>query len=83
LAQAGVTAVIQHLSVPQGLATICALTGGLVGFALSPFWWNGPLLAIVTGLIGYFAGTRILKQFNLPSGTTTGGLKRFLNDDNA
>jgi hypothetical protein len=75
--------VIQRLSVPRGLATISALSGGLIGFALSPFWWNGPLLAILTGLIGYFAGTRILKQFNLPSGTTTAELKRFLNDDNA
>ena len=74
---------IQRLSVPSGLAAIGALSGGLIGLALSPFWWNGILLAIVTGLIGYFAGTRILKQFNLPSGTTTAEFKRFLNDDNA
>jgi uncharacterized membrane protein YeaQ/YmgE (transglycosylase-associated protein family) len=75
--------VIQRLSVPHGLATISALSGGLIGFALSPFWWNGPLLAIITGLIGYFAGRTILHRFKLPSGTTTAEFKRFLNDDNA
>jgi uncharacterized membrane protein YeaQ/YmgE (transglycosylase-associated protein family) len=74
--------VIRRLSVPRGLAAIGALSGGLIGFALSPLWWNGALLTILAGLIGYFAGTRILKQFNLPSGTTTAELKRFLNDDN-
>jgi hypothetical protein len=74
--------VIQRLSVPQGLATIGALSGGLIGFALSPFWWNGLLLAILTGLISYFAGRSILKRFNLPSSTTTAEFKRFLNDDN-
>jgi cytochrome c biogenesis protein CcdA len=75
--------VIQRLTVPYGLATIGALSGGVIGFALSPFWLNGPLLAIVTGLISYFAGTIILKQFKLPSWTTTAELKRFLNDENA
>jgi len=71
---------IQRLSVPSGLAAIGALSGGLIGFALSPFWWNGPLLAVLTGLLCYFAGTRILKQFKLPSGTTTAEFKRFMNE---
>ena len=72
----------QRLSVPSGLAAIGALSGGLIGFAASRLWWNGLLLAVLTGLIGYFAGTRILKQFELPSGTTTAEFKRFMNNDN-
>jgi hypothetical protein len=66
--------------VPSGLAAIGALSGGLIGFAGSPFWRNGPLLAILTALIGCFAGTRILKQFKLPSGTTTAEFKTFMNE---
>ncbi|MHB8271329.1 hypothetical protein [Bradyrhizobium sp.] len=68
---------IQRLSVPRGLATIGALSGALIGFAGSGLWWNGLLLAIVTGLISYFAGRSVLKRFNLPSGTTTAELKDF------
>jgi hypothetical protein len=75
--------VIQRLSVPRGLAAIGALSGGLIGFSGSRLWWNGLLIAVLTGLIGYFAGTRILKQFDLPSGTTTAAFKRFMKDGNA
>jgi phosphotransferase system glucose/maltose/N-acetylglucosamine-specific IIC component len=74
---------IQRFSVPTGFAAGGALFGGLIGFAGSRLWWIGLLVAVLTGLICYFTGTRLLKQFNLASGTTTAEFKRFLNDGNA
>jgi uncharacterized protein YcfJ len=73
--------IIDRYSVPSGLGVIGAVCGGLIGLLLGRVWWSGLTVAAMTGAVGYFAGTGILKQFKLPSSTTTAEFKRFMNDD--